>query len=138
MSRSMREPIAGALAALAFAIFPGPLFSGNATIASLTQLGHTNYDANVLVFWGCVVVAHVLFALMIFSIATAQVEQEIQFRNSVKMEIMWAMVPILILVGMAIPSAQELLGSVETGSSVSTVVVGDGSVGGYLRQDLDF
>ena len=96
------------------------------------------YDANVLVFWGCVVVAHVLFALMIFSIATAQVEQEIQFRNSVKMEILWAMVPILILVGMAIPSAQELLGSVETGSSVSTVVVGDGSVGGYLRQDLDF
>ena len=138
MSRSMREPVTSSLVASVLILCPSSLFSANSTIAGFTQLGHTDYGLNVLVFWVCVAVAHVLFGLMIFSIATARVEQEIQFRNSAKVEVAWTIIPILIFIGVAIPSGQELIGSAENASSVGAVVMGDHSIGDDSLQDIAF
>ena len=138
MSRSMRESVTSSLVASVLILCPSSLFSANSTIAGFTQLGHTDYDLNVLVFWVCVAVAHVLFGLMIFSIATARVEQEIQFRNSAKVEVAWTIIPILIFIGVAIPSGQELIGSAENASSVGAVVMGDRSIGDDSLQDIVF
>ena len=122
MSRSIREPIAGALAVLTLALLPQTLASADATIATVTQLGHGTYNVNVLIFWGCVAAAHVLFGLMIFSIATAKVDEEVRLRHSTRAEIVWTMIPIIILVALAIPSAQEVIGAADTESSVVTVM----------------
>ena len=75
---------------------------------------------------------------MIFSIATARVEQEIQFRNSAKVEVAWAIIPILIFIGVAIPSGQELISSAENTSSVGVVVIGDHSTRNDSLQDIVF
>ena len=138
MSRSVRESVTSSLVASVLVLCPSSLFSANSTIAGFTQLGHTDYGLNVLVFWFCVAVAHVLFGLMIFSIATARVEQEIQFRNSAKVEVAWTIIPILIFIGVAIPSGQELIGSAENASSVEAVVIGDHSIRDDSLQDIVF
>lgn len=138
MSRSMRESVASPLVASVIILCPSPLFSADSAIASFTQLGYADYSLNVLVFWVCVAVAHVLFGLMIFSIATARVEQEIQFRNSAKVEVAWTIVPILIFIGVAIPSGQELISSAENKSSVGVVVIGDHSIRDDSLRDIVF
>lgn len=116
----MREPIAGATATVALVFFP--LFalaapSEATTMGGIAQLGYATYNLNVLVFWACVAIAHVLFGLMIYSIATARVE-EAQFRHSARAEVIWTMIPILILVAMALPSVQEVIGTGQSGSAI--------------------
>jgi len=134
----MRESVASSLAASVLILCPSSLFSADSVIASFAQLGYVNYSLNVLVFWVCVAVAHVLFGLMIYSIATTRVEREIQFCNSAKVEIAWTIIPILIFIGVAIPSGQELISSAENTSSVGAVVIGDHSIGDDSLQDIVF
>ena len=74
-----------------------------------TLLGYAGYNINVMIFWACVAVAHVLFGLMIYSVATARVEDAVRARHSTRAEILWTIVPILIFVSMALPSAHELI-----------------------------
>ena len=113
----MREPITGAAAAVALVFISPIAVASDTTVAGIAQLGYSSSNVNVLIFWACVAIAHVLFGLMIFSIATARVE-EARLRHSRRAEIIWTMIPILILVAMAIPSAQELIGTAKSGSAI--------------------
>jgi len=53
-------------------------------------------------------------------------------------EVAWTIIPILIFIGVAIPSGQELISSAENTSSVGVVVIGDHSTRNDSLQDIVF
>jgi cytochrome c oxidase subunit 2 len=66
----------------------------------------------MLIFWVCVAIAVVVFGAMIWSIVhhrKSKGAKPADFHDSVAVEIAWTVVPFLILVAMAIPSARTLL-----------------------------
>jgi cytochrome c oxidase subunit 2 len=66
----------------------------------------------MLILWICVAIAVAVFAVMIYSIATFRKSKgavPATFDHNTKAEVIWTVIPVLILVGMAIPSARTLV-----------------------------
>ncbi|MGD8957774.1 MAG: cytochrome c oxidase subunit II transmembrane domain-containing protein, partial [Chromatiaceae bacterium] len=92
----------------------------------VTQTSQSVYELHMIIFWVCCAIGVVVFGAMIYSIiyhrkskgATAA-----QFHESTTMEVMWTVVPIVILVSMAIPATSTLLAMEYTGDSDMTIKV---------------
>jgi cytochrome c oxidase subunit II len=71
------------------------------------------YGLHMLILWVCVVLAVVVFGAMIYSMVKFRrskgAEPDKTMVHSTKVEIVWTIVPILILVGMAVPIAKTLI-----------------------------
>jgi cytochrome c oxidase subunit 2 len=71
------------------------------------------YDLHMLILWICVVLAVVVFGAMIYSLVKFRKSQgavpDKTMVHSTKVEIVWTVIPILILVGMAVPIAKTLI-----------------------------
>jgi heme/copper-type cytochrome/quinol oxidase subunit 2 len=66
--------------------------------------------ANVI--WACVIVAAAVFAVMIYSVATFAGElgdTPAKYRRGPLAEVLWAIVPILIVVALALPAVRPML-----------------------------
>jgi len=66
----------------------------------------------VTVLWICVGLAAAVFAVMLYSIAAFRQPpgpRLAQYRHSKLVEVLWAIVPIVILVGMAAPAVKALV-----------------------------
>jgi cytochrome c oxidase subunit 2 len=80
----------------------------------------------MLIFGICVLIAIVVFGLMIISIFKHRKSLGVEparFSHSTKVEVVWTVIPILILVGMAIPAADTLVRMEDTRNSDLTVKV---------------
>ena len=78
----------------------------------VTSISHDIYDLHMMVFWVCVAIAVIVFGVMAYSIfAHRQSKGAVaaNFHESTKAELVWTIVPIIILVGMAIPASQVLI-----------------------------
>jgi cytochrome c oxidase subunit 2 len=78
----------------------------------VTPLSHEIYQLHTLVLWICVAIAVAVFGVMIYSIATFRKSKgavPATFDHSTTAEVIWTIIPVLILVGMAIPSARTLV-----------------------------
>jgi cytochrome c oxidase subunit 2 len=79
----------------------------------VTVLSKKIYDLHMLILWICVALAVVVFGAMIYSIIKFRKSEGAQadttLVHSTKVEIIWTVVPILILVGMAVPIAKTLI-----------------------------
>ena len=78
----------------------------------VTQMSREVYDLHMLIFWVCVVIAIVVFGAMFYSVFAHRKSRHpkpADFHESTSVEIMWTIVPFVILVGMAIPSARALI-----------------------------
>ncbi len=78
----------------------------------VTEISREIYDLHMLIFWICVVIAVLVFGVIIYSIVKhrkSQGAEAAQFHESTKAEIIWTIIPFLILVAMAIPSAKSLI-----------------------------
>ncbi|MGQ0585839.1 MAG: cytochrome c oxidase subunit II [Gammaproteobacteria bacterium] len=78
----------------------------------VTQMSREVYDLHMLIFWVCVVIAIVVFGAMFYSVFAHRKSRHpkpADFHESTSVEIMWTVVPFVILVGMAIPSARALI-----------------------------
>jgi cytochrome c oxidase subunit 2 len=94
--------------------------------AGVTELSREIYDLHMLIFWICVVIGIVVFGVMIYSIISFRKSQgavAANFDHSTKVEIIWTIVPIAILVGMAVPAADKLIKIEDTTNSQLTVEV---------------
>jgi cytochrome c oxidase subunit 2 len=84
----------------------------------------------IFILWACIAITAAVFGVMIYSIATfpkAQVspaKTAATFRHSTLVEILWAIVPILILVGMATPAVKTFV-MTGTKSEVSHFAAGN-------------
>jgi len=71
------------------------------------------YGLHMLIMWICVILAVVVFGAMIYSMVKFRKSQgavaDTTIVHSTKVEIVWTVIPILILVGMAVPIARTLI-----------------------------
>ncbi|PKM13076.1 MAG: cytochrome c oxidase subunit II [Gammaproteobacteria bacterium HGW-Gammaproteobacteria-3] len=78
----------------------------------VTRLSHDIYDLHMLILWICVFIGIAVFGTMFYSIyhhRKSKGHVAAQFHESTKVEIIWTIIPTLILVSMAIPATKTML-----------------------------
>ena len=79
----------------------------------VTDLSRDIYAIHMEVFWICVGIAVVVFGAMIYSLVRFRKSQgaipDTKMVHSTKVEIIWTVIPVLILVVMAVPAAEIIL-----------------------------
>ena len=93
----------------------------------VTEISRDVHRLHMLIFWICVAIAVAVFGAMIYSIAKFRQSKgavaDTSITHSTKVEIIWTIIPIGILVGMAIPAAESLVKIEDTRDSDLTVKV---------------
>jgi cytochrome c oxidase subunit 2 len=101
-------PLFALLASVAHADWGGLNMTEGVTI-----LSRKIYSLHMLILWICVVIAVVVFGVMIYSIIKFRKSQGAEadktLVHSTKVEIIWTVIPIAILVFMAVPIARTLI-----------------------------
>ncbi len=78
----------------------------------VTENSQTLYDLHMLVFWVCVVIGVGVFAVMFYSIfkhRKSKGHEAAQFHESTTVEIIWTVVPFVILIAIAVPATKALI-----------------------------
>src|ERR1700690_4216049 len=93
----------------------------------VTQLSRDIYALHMEVFWVCVAIAIVVFGVMIYALVKFRHSQgavaDTSLVHSTKVEIIWTIIPVLILVAMAIPAAKVILMMEDTRNSELSIRV---------------
>ncbi|UUY09410.1 cytochrome c oxidase subunit II [Pseudomonas sp. J452] len=109
-----------------------------------TEVSRSVFDLHMIIFWICVVIGVVVFGAMFWSMiihrrSTGQVAAH--FHESTTVEILWTVVPFVILVVMAVPATKTLIEIYDTSESELDI-----QITGYqwkwhykyLGQDVEF
>jgi cytochrome c oxidase subunit 2 len=108
----------GVLAACGIAASAGAQMSPNTSNGynlpvGVTEISRNIYDLHMEAFWICVLIAIVVFGAMIYSLVKFRKSQgaipDTTMLHSTKVEIIWTIIPVLILVVVAIPAAELIL-----------------------------
>jgi cytochrome c oxidase subunit II len=79
----------------------------------VTSISKDVYSIHMMAFWVCVAIGILVFGVMIWSIIFHRHSRgavaDVTLVHNTKVEIIWTLVPVLILVGMAIPAAHGLM-----------------------------
>lgn len=110
----------------------------------VTRISQNVHGLHMTIFYICVVIAVVVFGVMLYSIIyhrKSRGAKAANFHESTTVEIIWTIVPLLILVGMAVPATSTLIDMYD-----STEAEVDVQITGYqwkwrytyLNHDVDF
>ncbi len=86
----------------------------------VTPISREVYDLHMLIFWICVLIGIGVFGVMIYSIIRFRKSRgatAAQFHENTTVEVVWTVIPFLILVGMAVPSTATLVTMEDTSDS---------------------
>ena len=78
----------------------------------ITDTSQTVYDLHMLILWVCVAIAILVFGAMIVSIVLhrkSRGAEPAKFSHSTKAELVWTIIPVIILIAMAVPAAKTLV-----------------------------
>ncbi len=78
----------------------------------VTEFSRDVYQLHMIVLWICVAIGVVVFGAMIYSIAKhrkSKGNKPAQFSHSTKAEVIWTIIPIIILIVMAFPATRVLI-----------------------------
>ncbi len=92
----------------------------------VTTFSQGAYDIHQMVLWICVVIGAVVFGAMIYSIIYHRKSKgavAADFHDNTTIEIVWTIVPFLILIAMAIPATKVLLAMEDTSNSDMSIKV---------------
>jgi len=92
----------------------------------VTSISNEAYDLHMLILWICVAIGAVVFTAMfisIFSHRKSKGAQPAQFHESTTVEIIWTVVPFLILIGIAVPATKALVAMEDTSNSDLSIKV---------------
>lgn len=92
----------------------------------VTAVGHQVYDLHMLIFWICVVIAIVVFGVMFYSMYAHRKSRgavAADFHENTKLEIIWTIIPFVILISMAIPATSALINYENTADPDLTVKI---------------
>ncbi|CDI01272.1 Cytochrome c oxidase subunit 2 (fragment) [Candidatus Competibacter denitrificans Run_A_D11] len=92
----------------------------------VTAVSREVYDLHMLIFWICVVIAIGVFGVMFWSIFHHRKSRgavPAQFHESTLVEIVWTVVPMLILIGMAVPATKTLVKMYDSREAELTIKV---------------
>lgn len=83
----------------------------------VTEIGGRVYDLHMLAFWVCVAIGVAVFGVMFYSIyfhRKSRGHKAAHFHESTKVEIIWTVIPTLILIALAIPATNLMIDMNET------------------------
>lgn len=92
----------------------------------VTSIAQEAYSLHMLILWVCVAIAVVVFGAMFYSIVKHRKSKgavAAQFHESTAVEIVWTIIPFLILIGMAIPATKALIAMEDTSNSDLSIKV---------------
>ncbi|MBK8183706.1 MAG: cytochrome c oxidase subunit II [Candidatus Competibacteraceae bacterium] len=92
----------------------------------VTSVSREVYDLHMLIFWICVAIGVVVFGVMFWSIFHHRKSLGVvpaQFHESTFVEIVWTVIPMLILIGMAVPATKTLVKMYDARDAELTVKV---------------
>ena len=93
----------------------------------VTPTAHAAYDAHMITLWICVAIGVVVFGAMAYAMFKFRKSKgavpDTGFTHSTKLEVVWTVVPILILVGLAFPATKGLLRMYDVRDAAMTVKV---------------
>ncbi len=93
----------------------------------VSELSREIYDMHMIMFWICTVIAIVTFGAMILAMVRFRKSKgavaDQKLLHNARLEAAWTIVPVLILIGMAIPSVEKLVKIEDTSGSGLTVKV---------------
>lgn len=78
----------------------------------VTPVSHAQYNLHMMIFWICVAIGIVVFSVMFYAIIRhrkSRGAKSAQFHENTTVEIIWAVVPLLILMVMAVPATKALI-----------------------------
>lgn len=77
----------------------------------ITDISRQTYDLHMIIFWICVAIGIVVFGVLIWSLIRYRKSRGVKpasFHENTTVEIIWTVVPFIILIAMAIPSTRVL------------------------------
>ncbi len=110
----------------------------------VTRVSQQVYDLHMTIFYICVVIGIIVFGVMFWAIIHHRKSRgavAASFHESTKVEILWTIIPFVILIAMAIPATTTLLAMEDTSESDITIQV-TGSQWkwhySYFNENVDF
>jgi cytochrome c oxidase subunit 2 len=95
-------------------------------VQGVTKVSNHLHSLHMLILWICVLIGIGVFGVMFYSIyhhRKSKGHVAAQFHESTKVEILWTIIPTLILIGMAIPATKAMLELDEVEDSDMTIKV---------------
>lgn len=92
----------------------------------VTDVSQSVYSLHMIILWVCVVIGIVVFGAMIYSMIVHRKSRgavAANFHESLTVEIIWTVIPLLILVGMAIPATKTLAKIYDKGEAAITIEI---------------
>ena len=111
----------------------------------VTEMSRHIYALHMEIFWICVGIGVLVFGVMIYSLVRFRKSQgavaDVSMVHNTKVEILWTIVPVIILVVMAVPAAKTLIEIEDTTKTELTIKVTGFQWGwdyDYLDQGINF
>ncbi|MBB4594612.1 cytochrome c oxidase subunit II [Xanthomonas cannabis] len=92
----------------------------------VTQTARMAYEAHMVALWVCVVIGALVFAAMgyaMFKFRKSKGAVAAQFSHNTQAEVLWTVIPVLVLIAMAWPATAKLIAMYDTRESEMTVKV---------------
>ncbi|MCS3747753.1 cytochrome c oxidase subunit 2 [Xanthomonas arboricola] len=92
----------------------------------VTQTARMAYEAHMVALWVCVVIGALVFGAMgyaIFKFRKSKGAVAAQFSHNTRAEVLWTVIPVLVLIAMAWPATAKLIAMYDTRESEMTVKV---------------
>jgi cytochrome c oxidase subunit 2 len=93
----------------------------------VTETARTAYGMHMIMLWICVAIGVVVFGAMFYAMfkfrKSKGVVPDTHWTHSTKMEVLWTVIPVIILVVMAVPATRGLMLMTDTSKSELTVKV---------------
>jgi len=91
----------------------------------ITAISRRIYDLHMLMYWWCVAIAIAVFGFMIYTLVRFRKSQgavaDTTLRHSTTVEIIWTIIPVLILIVMAVPATKTLIETDDASKSELTI-----------------
>ena len=90
----------------------------------VTPISERVYELHMLILWICVVIGGLVFAVMFYAILRHRKSlgyKAATFHESTTVEIIWTVIPFIILIGMAVPATKTLIAMEDTSNADLTV-----------------
>jgi cytochrome c oxidase subunit 2 len=93
----------------------------------VTHSSQMAWEAHMVALWVCVVIGVIVFGAMAYAMFKFRKSKgavaDVNFTHSTKLEIVWTLVPVILLVGMAWPATAKLIAMYDTRNAAMTVKV---------------
>ena len=92
----------------------------------VTELSKDIHDLHMLIFWICVAIGVLVYGLLIYSLVKFRKSKGAvasDFHENTKLEVLWTVIPFLILLGMAVPATKVMLKAYDVSGADMTIKV---------------